>query len=129
MKKRLFVSVLVLAILLCGVVAYAKVTTTPNGYTIDFTYDKYRASSSSMYGAYCEAYATLTPAKANWYVRASLVGPLGNTISDSGRVYRYSVSSSNYAVSPTVDKYYPDVHARGNWEESIKGLSKRRITN
>ena len=39
MKKRLFVSVLVLAILLCGVVAYAKVTTTPNGYTIDFTYD------------------------------------------------------------------------------------------
>lgn len=31
MKKRLFVSVLVLAILLCGVVAYAKVTTTPNG--------------------------------------------------------------------------------------------------
>lgn len=115
MKMRFVACMLVLALLLCGVAAYAKVTTTPNGYTIDFTYDKYRASSSSMYGAYCEAYATLTPAKANWYVRASLVGPLGNTISDSGRVYRYSVSSSNYAVSPTVNKHYSDVHARGNW--------------
>lgn len=115
MKKRLFVSVLVLAILLCGVVAYAKVTTTPNGYTIDFTYDKYRASSSSMYGAYCEAYATLTPAKADWYVRASLVGTLGNTITDSGRVYVRYVTSSNTAVSPTTNKHYSDVHARGNW--------------
>lgn len=71
MKMRFVACMLVLALLLCGVAAYAKVTTTPNGYTIDFTYDKYRASSSSMYGVYCEAEASLSPAKAGWYKSSS----------------------------------------------------------
>lgn len=115
MKMRFVACMLVLALLLCGVAAYAKTTTTPNGYTINFTYDKYRASSSSMYGVYCEADATLSPAKSGWYVRAALVGPLGNTVSESGRVYVSGVSGSNYAISPTINKHYSDVHARGNW--------------
>ena len=88
MKMRFVACMLVLALLLCGVAAY---------------------------GVYCEAYATLSPAKSDWYVRAALVGPLGNTVSESGRVYVSGVSGSNYAISPTINKHYSDVHARGNW--------------
>lgn len=115
MKMRFVACMLVLALLLCGVAAYAKTTTTPNGYTINFTYDKHLASSSSMYGVYCEADATLSPAKSGWYVRAALVGPLGNTLVDSGRQYTSRVSSYNYAVTASVNKHYSDVHARGYW--------------
>ncbi len=115
MKMRFAACMLVLALLLCDVAAYAKVTTTPNGYTIDFTYDKYRASSSSMYGVYCEAEASLSPAKAGWYIRAALVGPLGNSVVDTGRRYVTGVSSYKTASTPVSNAHFYDVHARGYW--------------
>lgn len=115
MKKRIFVCLLVVAILVCSMVAYAKTTTTPNGYTIDFTYDKHCKSSSSMYNVRCEAEATLKPGKSDWYVRAYLIGPLGNTIVDSGREFVAKVSTSNYAESPYSSAHYNDLRARGNW--------------
>lgn len=115
MKKRAFVCLLIVAILTCSIVAYAKTTTTPNGYTINFTYDKYRKSSSSMYNVRCEATATLKPGKDDWYVRAYLIGPLGNKIVDSQRQYVDGVSTYNHAKSPYSSSHYNDLRARGKW--------------